>query len=152
VLDDYWQRLVQAPDKETGIFRVEVGLGGQAEKESAVQEYLKSGFLIQSDAPQMRRRAEAITTGVKTDREKAVKVSRWVYRHMDRSSLRMSMPSALEVLQTLKGDCNEHAALFAALARAAGVPTKVWEVWKRKSWRKLKGKRWGRPIRPWGFE
>jgi transglutaminase-like putative cysteine protease len=29
------------------------------------------------------------------------------------------------VLETRKGDCNEHGTLFTALARAAGIPTKL---------------------------
>jgi transglutaminase-like putative cysteine protease len=37
----------------------------------------------------------------------------------------VSIPNALDVLKTRKGDCNEHATLFAALSRAAGIPTKV---------------------------
>ena len=32
---------------------------------------------------------------------------------------------ATDVLRTKKGDCNEHATLFTALARAAGIPAKI---------------------------
>jgi len=35
---------------------------------------------------------------------------------------RRQHPQRLEVLQTRKGDCNEHTVLFNALARAAGIP------------------------------
>jgi transglutaminase/protease-like cytokinesis protein 3 len=37
----------------------------------------------------------------------------------------VSMPTALEALENKKGDCNEHAVLFTALARAAGLPARV---------------------------
>ena len=37
----------------------------------------------------------------------------------------MSIPNALEVLQSKKGDCNEHTVLFNAFARAAGIPAKT---------------------------
>ncbi len=37
----------------------------------------------------------------------------------------MSIPNALEVLESKKGDCNEHTVLFNALARAAGIPAKT---------------------------
>jgi len=37
----------------------------------------------------------------------------------------VSVPNALEVLKTMKGDCNEHSVLYTALARAAGVPTRM---------------------------
>jgi transglutaminase-like putative cysteine protease len=35
------------------------------------------------------------------------------------------VPNALETLTRLVGDCNEHAVLLAALARAAGIPAQV---------------------------
>jgi hypothetical protein len=37
----------------------------------------------------------------------------------------LSVPSALETLRQGVGDCNEHAVVFAALARAAGIPAQV---------------------------
>src|SRR5207247_2540830 len=49
-------------------------------------------------------------------------------RHVSRLTLRMqaaAVPSAREVLAARRGDCNEHAVLLAALARAAGIPARV---------------------------
>src|SRR3989454_203232 len=48
-------------------------------------------------------------------------------RHVRRLTLRMNgaAPSAREVLAARRGDCNEHAVLLAALARAAGIPARV---------------------------
>jgi transglutaminase-like putative cysteine protease len=37
----------------------------------------------------------------------------------------MSIPRAADVLQLKRGDCNEHAVLYAALCRAAGIPAKT---------------------------
>jgi transglutaminase-like putative cysteine protease len=37
----------------------------------------------------------------------------------------VSVPSALDVLSTRRGDCNEHAVLAVALLRAAGVPARM---------------------------
>src|SRR2546426_408623 len=36
-----------------------------------------------------------------------------------------AIPSAVQVLKARVGDCNEHAVLFVALARAAGVPART---------------------------
>jgi transglutaminase-like putative cysteine protease len=36
----------------------------------------------------------------------------------------VGVPSALEVLESRSGDCNEHTQLFIALARAAGIPAR----------------------------
>jgi len=35
------------------------------------------------------------------------------------------VPSARAVARTLRGDCNEHAVLLTAMARAAGIPARV---------------------------
>ena len=37
----------------------------------------------------------------------------------------VSLPSALEVLRTRVGDCNEHTALYVAMARAQGIPSRI---------------------------
>ena len=37
----------------------------------------------------------------------------------------ISLPDALSTLENRVGDCNEHAVLMAALARAAGIPCRV---------------------------
>ena len=37
----------------------------------------------------------------------------------------LTIPSAVEVLRTRVGDCNEHATLLTALLRASGIPAKL---------------------------
>ena len=37
----------------------------------------------------------------------------------------VSLPSAREVLRTKVGDCNEHTALYVAMARAVGIPARI---------------------------
>ena len=37
----------------------------------------------------------------------------------------LSLPDALSTLDNRMGDCNEHAVLMAALARAAGIPCRI---------------------------
>jgi transglutaminase-like putative cysteine protease len=36
-----------------------------------------------------------------------------------------SVPNAVQVLETLQGDCNEHTVLYVALARALGLPART---------------------------
>jgi hypothetical protein len=48
----------------------------------------------------------------------------WTYTTVQKAPT-MSLPTALDVLDSRKGDCNEHAVLFTALARAAGIPARV---------------------------
>jgi len=48
----------------------------------------------------------------------------WTYTEIEKTPT-VSLPTALEVLDSKRGDCNEHAVLFTALARAAGIPSRV---------------------------
>lgn len=48
----------------------------------------------------------------------------WTYATLDKTPT-VGMPTALEALESKSGDCNEHAVLFTALARAAGLPARV---------------------------
>ncbi len=63
-------------------------------------------------------------SGAKGEWERAVAIHDWVYTHIKKLPV-MSVPSALEVLESREGDCNEHTVLFVALARAAGVPSRA---------------------------
>jgi hypothetical protein len=87
-------------------------------------EYLAATPMIQSDHPDMRRQALAITEGIKTPSEKAKAISSWVHREV-KKEMNASLPSSLDVLKTKRGDCNEHTYLFVGLARAAGLPSAV---------------------------
>jgi hypothetical protein len=89
-----------------------------------MDEYLDASFLIESDDPAIVSLAEDITKDQKNPVDKARLVSEWVFAELDKVPT-ITIPSALEVLQSRRGDCNEHTALYTALARAAGVPTRV---------------------------
>jgi transglutaminase-like putative cysteine protease len=54
----------------------------------------------------------------------AFRISSWVYENVEKDYA-VSLPSAVDVLEVRKGDCNEHTALYTALARASGIPTKI---------------------------
>jgi hypothetical protein len=90
----------------------------------SLEKYLASTALIQSDDPRIKTTARQIISGKKTPWEKALVISRWVNKNLAKQ-MTVSLPSAVEVLSSRRGDCNEHATLFAALARAAGIPTKL---------------------------
>ena len=55
---------------------------------------------------------------------KAELIYQWVYDEIAKEPL-LSIPSAVDVLESRKGDCNEHTVLFAALARSQGIPTRI---------------------------
>ena len=88
-----------------------------------VREFLKSTPLIQSDHSLIGGRAAEIA-GAKDGTLEAIQaVSGWVYTHIDKKPT-LSVPSALEVLESGVGDCNEHAVLLVALLRSLGIPSR----------------------------
>ncbi|MEX0907788.1 MAG: transglutaminase-like domain-containing protein [Gemmatimonadota bacterium] len=80
--------------------------------------------LIQSDDPRIRGMAERIVGGVTDPREAARLLTDWVYDALEKD-VTLSVPSALQVLEARRGDCNEHTVLFVALARSLGMPTRT---------------------------
>jgi transglutaminase-like putative cysteine protease len=87
-------------------------------------EYLQPNALIQSDDKKIINQAAKILAGERTAREAAKKLNDWVYTALAKKPV-VSIPSALEVLNQREGDCNEHTALYTALARAAGIPARM---------------------------
>jgi hypothetical protein len=83
--------------------------------------------LVQSDHPDVAKQAAAIVASLDgkagDDEARARAIFRWVFETLDKRNV-VGIPSALDVLRTKAGDCNEHTALFVALARAAGVPAR----------------------------
>ena len=79
---------------------------------------------IQSDSPYIIRQAESIVNNATNDLEKVRALKQWVYKNLDKKPV-LSIPDAVSTLRSKVGDCNEHAALFAALSRSVSIPTRV---------------------------
>ena len=86
--------------------------------------YLESTPFIQSDHPEIQAKAKEIVSPDDPAVVKAKKLVRWVNESIQKRPV-LSVPNALETLQHRVGDCNEHAVLLAALARASGIPAQV---------------------------
>jgi transglutaminase-like putative cysteine protease len=80
--------------------------------------------LVQSAHPDIKRLAARIARGSQDPRVVAERVNRWVYDSL-KKRITFGIPSALQVLHVRSGDCNEHTQLYVALARAAGIPTRI---------------------------
>lgn len=89
-----------------------------------LREYLLPSALIQSDDPKIKNTAARILGGQRDSRQAARILNEWVYNNLEKKPV-VSIPSALEILEQRVGDCNEHTTLFTALARAAGIPTRM---------------------------
>jgi hypothetical protein len=101
--------------------------GPPAELGTLERAYLRPEALIQSDHERVRSAVRSIlgdTPAASPPIENARRLMEWVHRTIDKRPV-LSLPDALSTLEHRMGDCNEHAVLLAALARAAGIPARV---------------------------
>jgi transglutaminase-like putative cysteine protease len=94
--------------------------GGQG----GLDEYLKETMFIQSKDPAIVSLTKDIIRDEKDKLKRTRLIYEWVYKNIKKVPV-ISLPMATEVLRTRQGDCNEHTTLFTALARAAGIPSRV---------------------------
>lgn len=114
---------VGSPD-ENGVRLVTVDLDAAQAKETDLNQYLKASAYIQSADRRVIEKAKELVKGLKTDAEKVRRIHDWVHSSV-RKEPAFTLPSTVDVLATMAGDCNEHAALVAGLLRAANVPTRI---------------------------
>lgn len=117
--------------EEDGLVHLEVNVPGwpdamgeevlsAAEREHA----LESTAFVQSQHPDIVRQARRIVGDSQDPLEQARLLHDWVYRRIAKNPA-VSLPSALDVLKTREGDCNEHTYLYVALARALNLPALI---------------------------
>jgi transglutaminase-like putative cysteine protease len=86
-------------------------------------EQLGATPLVQADDARIVETARRVAAGSSSPGEVARRLNDWVYRSLDKE-ITPSIPSAVQVLETLQGDCNEHTVLYVALARSLGLPAR----------------------------
>ena len=87
-------------------------------------DLLKATPYIQSDNKFIMEQAETIISNANNDLQKVEALINWVYVNIEKKPV-LSIPDAVTTLRTRVGDCNEHAALFAALSRSVSIPARV---------------------------
>ncbi len=108
--------LIEAPGAPDG--PVELG------KSSAHAPFLAGDPFIQVDNARIVSHTSGVVGTAEDPWEKSRRIYDWVYSNIVKIPV-LSFPSALDVLETREGDCNEHTVLFAAMSRTAGVPTRI---------------------------
>ena len=88
------------------------------------ERYLNPAPFVESDNPKIRRKALEVVAAADDDLEKTEKLVTWIYKNIVKRPV-LSVPDALQTLENMVGDCNEHAVLLAAMARAAGLPAEI---------------------------
>ncbi|MGD9764653.1 MAG: transglutaminase family protein [Candidatus Binatia bacterium] len=79
---------------------------------------------LQSEDGDIRAAARQALGPANGARAAAERLREYVFRTLEKRPV-ATIPNAVQVLKMRAGDCNEHAVLFAALARAVGLPARV---------------------------
>jgi len=117
-------------DTEKGLIRIEMRRPDAADAlpipitDDSLAKFLEPSLLIQSDDQKIRDLALRIAGDETNSLIVAERINQWVFDNI-RKKITFSLPSAVEVLETREGDCNEHTTLFVALARSTGIPGKI---------------------------
>jgi hypothetical protein len=90
----------------------------------ATREYLEPNAVLQSDDPLVQKIAREAAGDERDVFRAARKLEGWVSRHMTFDP-GIALAPASEVARHRRGTCMAYAALLAALARAAGIPSRV---------------------------
>jgi hypothetical protein len=85
---------------------------------------LAGSALVQKDDPTIFQMARSIVGDTLKAVDAAELLNTWVHERLRKAPV-MGIPSALDILKTGEGDCNEHTTLYTALARAVGIPTRM---------------------------
>ena len=92
-----------------------------AEVSEELAPFLVADAMIQSVDPVMVAVADSLTAGATDAWDAVTRISRFVDRGVENVPT-VSLPSAVDVLDNMRGDCNEHTILTVALCRAVGIP------------------------------
>lgn len=83
---------------------------------------LAASRYVQSDDPAIIAKAKEIVGKEENPVRQVSLLADWLYKNIEKRPV-IGLPDALTTLKSGKGDCNEHAALFTALARSLNIPT-----------------------------
>ncbi len=106
-------------------FQAHAARYGLPSRDSALARWLQPEPLIQSWDPRIAAQARLVVgTRDKSPARAAELLTHWVHANL-RRQLATTVPSAEKVLETRRGDCNEFATLYVAMARSAGLPART---------------------------
>ncbi len=100
-----------------------------ADRMRELSDWIGPEPLVQTRDPRIQAQARQITERFLSGRRRnyvraAESLNEWVHENLEKQ-ITVSVPSAVEVLETRRGDCNEHTVLYVAMARSVGIPTRT---------------------------
>ena len=149
-----WSRVleVSGDDEQGWVMKLELAahkdpaldaLLSDVDRERFARE-LEHDVLHPCNDPRLIQTAKEVIGDETRIRAAAWKLARFVYHALDKESPEVSEATALEILEQRRGDCSEHATLFVALCRAAGIPVRkcsgyvcLGSVWGAHAWAEI---------------
>ena len=130
IIEDQRQKVLKKSEAGRNTYDVEMEVKSQKSEvrsqkleEKNLQKYLEETPEIQSDNPEIKKKALEIVGGESDSLSKTLKINKWVYDYLDKKPV--DTFSAVDALKSKEGECQSHSNLFAALSRASGIPTKI---------------------------
>lgn len=133
VPEDHRQKILKTELLSTGFYRATLEVKTEPEtiaslstwpKESSQdKKYLEDSASVQSRHPMIRALARELVSDTDNDWQVAQNINRWVYRNLEKELV--DTVTALDALHERRGECQSHTYLFTAVARAAGIPTRI---------------------------
>lgn len=108
-----------------GVYDVTIGDAQPHGEARPTAEDLAPNPWVQSNAPEIHALAEKVTGDASNDLQRMRRLRSFLSDYVDQTGLDVGYASALETLDTRRGDCTEHAVLLAALGRSLHIPTRI---------------------------
>jgi hypothetical protein len=109
-----------------GVYQLDVGRPlPHGDEPGPTSEDTEANPWVQSDAPAIRDAARDIVGDSSSNMARMRRLRSYLTKAIDTKGMDIGYASALDTLQSLKGDCTEHAVLLTALARSLGIPARV---------------------------
>jgi len=88
-------------------------------------EFLKPTVYIQANDESIKKQTAQIVSSETNSWQAAQLICQWVHDKIGDKNLKVGFGSAKQTLESQQGDCKAHTVLFLALARAAGIPSRI---------------------------
>ena len=133
VPQDHRQNILTTETLSNGFYRTTLAVKTEPEmvtapsswpKESLQDpKYLEESAEVQSRHPMIRALSRELVGDTQNDWQVAQDINRWVHNNLEKELV--DTITALDALHERRGECQSHTYLFTALARAAGIPTRI---------------------------
>jgi hypothetical protein len=109
-----------------GVYIVDVGFGMRhGDEPGPLPEDTQPNAWVQSESPEVVALARRAAGNAQTDLQRMRRLRSFLSDYIDAKGMDVGYASALETVQTRRGDCTEHAVLLTAMARSLGIPARV---------------------------